>query len=208
MSEKKIIIVCKSNIINLSSMRFYTSCLIVFLFFTHTFSAQESALKEALDYLNLVRANPSMFSKEVGVSLKGVEKRPELQWNETLAKAAQTKAEDMAKNNYFGHVDKKGYGMNFYINKAGYKLSEVWLKNPKENYFESISAGSDSPREGIVDLINDGNVVDHQKAGHRLHLLGISDFHTKSLDIGIGWATNPNSPYKTYLVVLIARHDW
>jgi uncharacterized protein YkwD len=189
-------------------MRFYPSCLIVFLFFTHTFSAQESTIKAALDYLNLVRANPTQFSEEVGVSLKGVEKRPVLQWNETLAKAAQTKAEDMAKNNYFGHVDKKGYGMNFYINKAGYKLNADWLKNPKENYFESISAGSDSPREGIIDLINDDNVADHQKAGHRLHLLGISDFHAKSLDIGIGWATNPNSSYKTYLVVLVARHDW
>jgi hypothetical protein len=81
---------------------------------------------------------------------------------------------------------------------------DCFLKNPKENYFESISAGSDSPREGIVDLINDGNVVDHQKAGHRLHLLGISDFHSKSLDIGIGWATNPNSPYKTYLKELLS----
>ena len=189
-------------------MRFSSTFIIVFVFFIHTFSAQESAIKEALDYLIRVRANPTLFSKEVGVSLKSIEKRPELTWNETLAKVAQTKAEDMAKNNYFGHVDKKGYGMNYYMNKAGYKLNADWLKKPKDNYFESIAAGISSPQEGIIDLINDGYVADHLKAGHRLHLLGISDFHAKSVDIGIGWASNPNSSYKTYMVVIIARHDW
>lgn len=206
MSKKKIIIGCKSNIINLSSMRFLTSFL--FLFFVLSAKGQKVELNEAVEFLNQLRANPTSFSKEVGVSLVGIEKREGLNWDETLAKVAQAKAEDMAKNNYFGHIDKKGYGMNFYMNKAGYKLNADWLKNPKENYFESITAGAESPREGIIDLINDGNVKDHQKAGHRLHLLGISDFHAKSGDIGIGWATNPSSTYKTYMVVIIARHDW
>ena len=179
--------------------------LILFALLPSVLIAQPQALKEAVDYLNAMRANPSVFSKEVGLSLNGISPRQNLRWNATLAQVAQAKAEDMARNNYFGHVDKKGYGMNYYINKAGYRLPDSWLKEKKNNFCESIAAGPDTPKDGIIQLINDGGVKEHTKAGHRVDLLGIGDFYKDNVDIGIGWANSPNSTYKTYMVVIITH---
>jgi len=173
-----------------------------------SFYSQNEAVKEAFLYLNKVRANPSSYSKEVGVSLSGIKSRHALKWNDTLAKVAQAKAEDLAKNGYFDHVDPKGYGMNYYVAKAGYKLPKEWLDDPSSNYVESLAAGSANPKASIIQLLNDNDEKDHNKAGHRVHLLGIDEFFGKGVDIGIGWVNKPNSEYTTYLVVVIARHTW
>lgn len=184
--------------------------IVLFFFVSVTFfsRAQDASIKEAVDLLNAIRANPSAYSKMVGVSLTGISKLPALHWNDTLAKVAQAKAMDLAQNNYFGHVDKKGYGLNYYVNKAGYKLPESWLKDKKSNYCESLAAGSATPKDGIIQLLNDGGIKDHVKAGHRVHLLGIGDFHNENVDIGIGWVTLPGSTYENYMVVVITRHTF
>ena len=180
--------------------------LVIFLgFFSFSVFSQSAELKKAVDYLNAMRSNPQAFSKDVGLSLSGIAPQHPLKWNATLAQVAQAKAEDMARNNYFGHVDKKGYGMNYYVNKAGYRLPESWLKDKKNNFCESIAAGSDTPLDGIIQLINDGGVKQHTKAGHRVHLLGIGDFYKDNVDIGIGWATSTNSTYTSYMVVIITH---
>src|SRR4051812_26593984 len=57
--------------------------------------------KKAFDYLNKVRQAPDKYSKEIGVDLSDVKPRPELKWNDDLAKAAQDKALDMAERDYF-----------------------------------------------------------------------------------------------------------
>jgi len=76
------------------------------LFFVEAYSfAQKAEIKLALEYLNKVRANPSMFSKEIGVNLSQVPRRSLLQWNDTLALVAQKKAEEMAKRDYLSHVN-------------------------------------------------------------------------------------------------------
>ena len=173
-----------------------------------TFYSQNEAVKEAFLYLNKVRANPSLYSKEVGVSLSGIKARHALKWNDTLAMVAQAKAEDLARNNYFDHVDPLGYGLNYYVSKAGYKLPQGWLDEPFANYVESLAAGSTNPKEGILQLLNDGEEPDHDKAGHRIHLLGIDEFFGKGVDVGIGWVNDPKSEYNTYMVVVIARHTW
>jgi uncharacterized protein YkwD len=173
-----------------------------------SFYSQNEAVKEAFLYLNKVRANPSLYSKEVGVSLSGIKARHALKWNDTLAKVAQAKAEDLAKNNYFDHVDLKGYGLNYYVSKAGYKLPDGWLDEPSANYVESLAAGSANPKASIIQLLNDNDEPVHDKAGHRVHLLGIDEFFGKGVDVGIGWVHSPNSEYQTYLVVVIARHNW
>ena len=183
---------------------------IFLLFITLSFSsrAQDSSIKEALDLLNAIRANPSAYSKVVGVSLTGIPSLPALHWNDTLAKVAQAKALDLARNNYFNHVDKKGFGLNYYVHKAGYKLPESWLKDKKSNYCESLAAGSATPKDGIIQLLNDGGIKEHVKAGHRVHLLGIGEFHKENVDIGIGWVTLPGTTYETYMVVVITRHSF
>jgi uncharacterized protein YkwD len=169
---------------------------------------QKEAINEAFLYLNKIRSNPSNYSKDVGVSMSGIKPRHALKWNDTLAKVAQAKAEDLAKNNYFDHVDQKGYGLNYYVVKAGYILPEGWLDDPSANYVESLAAGPQNPKMGIIQLLNDNDELVHSKAGHRVHLLGIDDFFSKGVDIGIGWASDPNSEFTNYMVVVIARHNW
>ena len=61
---------------------------------------------------------------------------------------------------------------------------------------------------GIIQLLNDNNEPVHSKAEHRVHLLGIDDFFSKGVDIGIGWASDPDSEFTNYMVVVIARHNW
>jgi uncharacterized protein YkwD len=170
--------------------------------------AQSTELIEAFNYLNNVRANPGKFSDEIGVNLRGIKSIHALRWNENLAAAAQNKAEDMANRDYFDHVNPEGYGMNYFINYYGYSLNASWIEKKSSNYFESISAGARTPKEAIINLIDDGGETVHLNAGHRVHLLGLKDFYQPCYDIGIGWAYNPNSTYRYYCCVLIAKHDY
>lgn len=164
-------------------------------------------LKAAFDYLNAVRANPAAYSEEIGVDLSGVEARPALVWNETLAKVAKEKADDMAARNYFAHVNPEGYGMNFFINKAGYTLDPDWVKDVSKNFFESLSAGVEGGKAFIIQLINDGDLPNAQ-AGHRQHLLSMDNFWKSCVDIGIGQSYNENTTYQWYTCVIIAKHTF
>ncbi|MCQ2974815.1 MAG: CAP domain-containing protein [Bacteroidales bacterium] len=160
----------------------------------------------AFDYLNKVRNNPQEYSKEVGVELTAKPIKS-LNWNDILYKVAQRKAEDMATRNYFDHVDPEGYGMNYYINEGGYKLRASFLDPKSNNYFESLAAGYSTGKKTIIQLLYDKGAND-ENAGHRQHLLGLQDFWANCYDIGIGMAYNPNSTYKYYWCILIAKHDF
>lgn len=163
-------------------------------------AAQEGEIARAFEYLNRVRQNPAAFSTEIGVNLRNIATRPQLTWNESLANAAQSKAEDMARRNYFSHVTPEGRGINIMIHEAGYRLVDAFLDRRRNNSFESITAGLDKGEAAIMNLI--------PSAGHRKHLLGLSEFWANALDIGIGFAANPGSRYRYYWVVVIAKHDF
>lgn len=178
---------------------------ISFLFSFNSSYCQTLELQEALDFLNNVRANPNAYSNEIEVSLIDIEPMHPLKWNVNLAAAAQRKAQDMADRNYFAHVDPDGYGMNYFIQKAGYQLISDFLVEKASNNFESLSAGSETLKKSIIALIKDEGVVGY---GHRKHLLAIDNFWKPCYDIGIGWGYNANSTYKTYCCVLIAKHNW
>jgi uncharacterized protein YkwD len=158
--------------------------------------------KKAFEYLNRVRKVPAKYSNEIGVDLSEVKSRPALTWNEMLAKVAEQKALDMAQRDYFGHVTPEGLGINIQIHEAGYKLPKEWIKDKDQNFFESISAGTQAGVEAIKNLIVDKGLP---AAPHRQHLLGITDFYEKCTDIGIGFARNPKSKYRTYMSIIIAR---
>ncbi len=168
-------------------------------------AAQEGEIARALEYLNRVRQDPAAFSTEIGVNLRNIAPRPQLTWNESLANAAQSKAEDMAARNYFRHVTPEGRGINIMIHEAGYRLVDAFLDRRANNNFESISAGCFGGTATIMRLILDEGVPG---AGHRKHLLGVSDFFANALDVGIGFAVNPDSRYRCYWVVVIAKHDF
>ncbi len=161
--------------------------------------------QKAFEYLNEVRQDPSAFSQEIGVDLSYVQPTPELNWNKELAHAAEMKALDMARRNYFGHVDPEGYGMNYWIVRTGYKLPDDWIKNKSSNNFESIQAGLSNGKDIIMSLIFDEGT---NPPGHRNHLLGIESFWSNCTDIGIGIASNPDSEYRFYTCILIAKHDF
>ena len=168
-----------------------------------TASVNKEEAKQGFEYLNKIRSNPPAYSKEVGVNLSGTQKMPVLKWNDTLAKVAEAKALDMANRKYFGHTDPDGNGMNIKIHKAGYKLPQDWINNKDANMFESISAGNASCVEAIKTLIVDEGV---NPPNHRRHLLGLDPFWGECYDIGIGYATDPSSEYRTYTCIIIAKH--
>jgi uncharacterized protein YkwD len=179
--------------------------------------------KEAYVYLNQIRLAPEQYYDKFPF-LKGLPiKRTALVWNDTLAKAAEQKAFDMADRNYFAHVDPGGYGMNYYINAAGYTLIPDFMTNNSDNNFESCYMGytfnlddSEYKTEGIKainTLIIDKGVP---SLGHRKHLLGLEVWNASLYDIGIGFAViktenngfnNGRDMYKIYVSLLIAKHS-
>lgn len=175
---------------------------ISFFAYRLTATVDKAEAKKGFEFLNKVRSKPAAYSKEIGVDLGSIKPMPALVWNDTLAKVAEAKAMDMANRKYFGHVDPDGNGINIKMHKAGYKLPDNWIKNKGENYFESISAGNNSCYEAIVSLINDEGLT---PPDHRNHLLGLNDFWGSCTDIGIGYATDPGSEYRTYTCVIIAK---
>ena len=161
--------------------------------------------QKAFLLLNKIRVAPADFTDEMPF-LAEISKKHPLKWNDTLAAVAEAKAIDMATRQYVGHVDPDGYGMNHFINKAGYKLKDKWLTAKEANYFESIAAGAPNGEAAIRNLVIDKNVP---TLGHRKHLLGLDEWNAPMVDIGIGYARpDGNKPYLSYVCVLIARHDW
>jgi uncharacterized protein YkwD len=181
---------------------------VLFLQLHFGFAQNKTDIMKAFLYLNNVRQNPGAFSDEIKINLKNIKPQKELVWNDTLALVAQSKAEDMAKRNYFNHVDPEGKGINYLILKAGYSIPKDWAEPISKNYFESLSAGRSNPVESIQSLLNDNGEKAHEKAGHRSHLLGIKDFYSNLCDVGIGFAVNEKSLYKSYFVIIIAKHNF
>lgn len=185
--------------------------LILFIFGFSSIQAQElSASRDqalmAFELLNKIRQNPKSYSKELPINPKVIKAMPALKWNDALAKVAEEKALDMATKNYFSHVDAKGCGINFYINKGGYKLNKDFLKKKDQNNFESIQAGATDGEDAIRKLIIDKGVP---SLGHRYHLLGVGDWNSTLYDIGIGFVyADPDDKFKSYVSVIIAKHDW
>lgn len=159
--------------------------------------------KKAYEFLNKIRANPADYASIFRFIKTAKISNTQLVWNDTLARVAEAKALDMATQNYFGHVDKEGKAMNYYINQAGYTLKPQLLKSPRMNSYESIAAGMDTAEEVITTLIIDDGVP---TLGHRKHLLGMESY-AKTTDIGIGFVRGTDkNKYSTYVSIIIASH--
>lgn len=169
-------------------------------------TADRSEARNAYELLNHIRQHPERYRQALGLNPReALTKRP-LRWNDTLARVAEARARDMAMRDYFDHVDPEGYGPNYHINQAGYTLNPDWLKEKKANNFESIAANYASASDGIRGLIlGKGQAVKY----HRRHLLGMDKWNHSLTDIGIGYVRMASgSQYKSYLCVIIAKHDW
>jgi uncharacterized protein YkwD len=162
--------------------------------------------RKAFELLNEIRRNPESYARELhyNKSLK-VQTRP-LKWNDTLARVAEARVYDMAKRDYFDHVNPEGFGINYLINKAGYRLNKEWLEDRSRNSFESIGMGLVGGDKAIKLLIIDEGVP---SLGHRKHLLGLTEWNASLVDIGIGYAKRErDGEWETYICVIIAKHDW
>lgn len=93
-----------------------------------------------------------------------------------LVRAAQNKADDMAKRDYFSHVDPDGGTVNEYIRAAGYRLPDYYPQ--KGNNCESIVIGASTPEGAIEAWLN--------SPSHRIHLQGEIDFYRSQRAIGVG----------------------
>ncbi|MFD1186284.1 CAP domain-containing protein [Pontibacter rugosus] len=162
----------------------------------------KEAAKVSFEELNSVRQDPKQYAQKYKLpAIANIPPRQPFVWDDNLAKLAQQKAGDMARNNYFGHVDKKGKGMNYYLWQANYPLPEYFSKDPRANNVESIAANTESPLVFIRQLIEDQGVPN---LGHRKHLLSLNKESDPATHIGIGIAYNPNSKYKYYCSIIIA----
>ena len=162
----------------------------------------QAAVQANFEELNAVRQNPAKYAAIYKVpALRQVPAKPALVWDDTLARLAQRKAEDMAAKNYMEHVDKKGRGMNFYLWQANYPLPDFFSRDIRANNVESIAANTEGPVGFVQQLIIDQGVP---SLGHRKHLLGLNDGSPPATQVGIGMAYNPNSKYKYYCSILIA----
>lgn len=153
--------------------------LLSFLYNNNPFIVKDEA-HQAFEFINSARSNP-------------------LRWNDTLAMVAEAKAMDMAKRNYLNHVTPEGYGINYLINQSGYTLSADWLKDKKQNMFESIGSGQETGIEAIKAMI--ANEDD------RNHLLGTTSWDASLYDIGVGFVKSDGSNYRSYTCIIIAKHN-
>jgi uncharacterized protein YkwD len=178
--------------------------LLSFFYNNNPFVVKEEA-RQAYEYLNTIRSNPQNYYKTLHLNGSLAITKTNLRWNDTLAKVAEAKAMDMARRNYFGHVNPDGFGINYFIQQSGYSLNEAWTKNKAENYFESIEAGSANGNDAIETLIKDEGEASF---GHRNHLLGIGAWNASLHDIGIGYVKCDVGKYQSYACIIIAKHNW
>ncbi len=133
------------------------------------------------------------------ITSKPLQMRPVFQCNPILMEQAMRKAKDMIERNYYGHVDIDGYGMNYFLRRAGYPLQSYYLTNKDANNVEALAAGPDfgeagSPFQGFLD-----------SPKHRSQILGLSAGWLAQDEYGVGYAHSINSTYENYWVVLTAK---
>ena len=113
-----------------------------------------------------------------------------------LTAVAHARAADMAKRRYFSHTDPDGNGPNSLARAAGYPLPSSWVRSRAENFIESIGAGQ-ATAEAAWDAWM-------RSPMHRTHLLAQSSFYRDQTNFGIGFYSDPASPYRNYWVILTA----
>lgn len=113
-----------------------------------------------------------------------------------LTAVARSRAADMAKRHYFSHTDPDGYGPNSLVRAGGYALPRSWGGGRGDNYIESIGAGHSTPAAAWEAWM--------RSSVHRTHLLALSSFYRDQTNFGVGFYSDPASPFGRYWVVITA----
>jgi uncharacterized protein YkwD len=101
---------------------------------------------------------------------------PALVANLTLTRVAQAHSADMAAHNYFSHYSRNGASPFVRIRAAGYRYAEA---------AENIAAGQNTPEVVVTAWMRSPH--------HRANIL-----NCRLRQIGVGYAYNPASTYRTY----------
>ncbi len=122
--------------------------------------------------------------------------RVEIGCNYVLSSVARGRAEDMARREYFDHVNPDGIGPNQLVQSAGFDLPDWYDMSDQGNNIESIAAGQNSPQAVWRSWMD--------SPSHRRHLLGEVEFYRNQTVVGIGHHYDPNSKYGHYWVIITA----
>ncbi len=148
----------------------------------------------------LPRSEAALNSQEQAIAdlMAGAsgQRRAFLKVDPVLSQVARARATDMARRDYFGHVNPDGYGPNYLVRKAGYQLPPLYSTSADANNVESIAAGRDSASATWSDWMG--------SSGHKRHLLGESSFYAEQTSVGVGYAYAADSQYRGYWVVISA----
>lgn len=116
--------------------------------------------------------------------------------DDRLVQVARARAMDMARRDYFGHVNPDGNGPNYLVRATGYALPSTWSSDRRANNIESIGGGYMSAQECWSELM--------KSTPHRTHLLAQESFFSNQTSYGIGHYYDPNSTYWHYWVIITA----
>ena len=122
--------------------------------------------------------------------------RGEMVMDPILTAVARARAVDMARRRYVSHVNPEGQGPNHLMRAAGYSLPASWGAHLRDNFVESIGAGYGTPEQAWAGWMKSSH--------HRSHLLAENSFYRNQTNYGIGYYSDPESPYRTYWVILTA----
>ncbi len=127
------------------------------------------------------------------------QKRPHVEIDATLCAVARARAADMARRNYFGHVNPDGVAANYLVRQAGYRLPDTYSADRAANNIESIAAGYTSVSEVWTGWMN--------SPPHKTHILALDAFYQPQTSLGVGYYRDSNSEYGSYWVIITAPPD-
>ncbi|HEV7867364.1 MAG TPA: CAP domain-containing protein, partial [Chthoniobacteraceae bacterium] len=116
--------------------------------------------------------------------------------NAILSKVARAKAIDLARRDYFAHVDPDGKGANTLVREEGYPLPSHYDQAQSGNNIESLAAGYPTPQNAWSNWMT--------SPSHKMHLMAQNSFFAEQTSIGVGYHYDADSTYKHYWVVLTA----
>lgn len=123
------------------------------------------------------------------------QERKRMVWDDTLARVAAEKVRRQAHEGWAWHVDPQGYGPNYYVRKAGYRLPDYYSKADDANNIESIAHWGD----GTVPNVWAAWMA---SAGHKQHVLGLLSFYAAQTHVGCAYYYLATSDKKHYWAII------
>ena len=141
------------------------------------------------------RDGGSVAERKMAALIRGHsgQNRKHLNWDSRLAKSARKRAKDMGRRNYFSHTDPDGYGPNWHVTQAGYRLPISWTAFKDGNQVESIVAGYPTAEEAFYGWM--------QSPKHLSHLIARNRFYQEQTNFGVGHSFIPGSKHGHYWVL-------